>query len=162
LKQLEVTMLCEQARQILADYMGDELGRDQRAIFEQHLAECESCSAEVASLQDAIRSLRTLQPAPATGMPLGNPAGRRSRMRAWQPLAYAATLLLGAGIGWWARPSAVQQQYGVMQEAPVVVQPGGSGRSQRELADDNFVRNALALSSAFTRGNVEDLRRAPR
>lgn len=144
-------MLCQQAREILADYLGDELSEADRGVFERHLAECEHCRAEVVSLQTAVRSLQSLRPAPSTPItPMAR--SRRGRLRPiWQPMAYAAILLIGVGIGWFARP-------GVSRNAITQAPPSWSAndatlnRPDRNITEDGFVRNALALSNAFTRG----------
>ena len=44
-------MLCDQAQEMLADILGEELGSVERRAFDEHLVECEACRAEVASLE---------------------------------------------------------------------------------------------------------------
>jgi anti-sigma-K factor RskA len=104
-------------------YALDAVDDIERARFEQHLAECEDCRAEVAELREtaallaettaveAPASLRTsvlagisqVRPLPPEVTPTTTPIGIRSRQsarrRGWMPFLVAAALALVVGIG---------------------------------------------------------------
>lgn len=92
-------MNCNEIEQHLADYLGGELAPSAVETFDAHLKVCDTCRREVESLGGTLDALHRL-PAPPVEMPIHAP-WRASRP---QPLAYAATLLIGLGVGWWIRP----------------------------------------------------------
>ena len=151
-------MNCEQIRELLPDYLGQELDPAGRETVERHLAACETCRSETESLLGALRALRQLEPPPAMPATGSGPVRQTSvlRLRRFllQPLAYAATLLIGVGIGWLARPAPQTSALGrteAVQPLVIALAPG-SGVSSQDLTP--FVRNALTLSAAFTRSRV--------
>jgi anti-sigma factor RsiW len=94
-------------------YALDALNDLERAEFERHLATCDSCLAEVASLRDAAGHLADASASPPppslraqilTGAqsirPLPPPAPEASTRR-WRipPMAAAAALVIGLGVG---------------------------------------------------------------
>lgn len=155
-------MNCEQAREMLADYLGDELNVPDRETFEQHLADCDPCRQEVESLAGAVQALRSLAPpgeAEVTGTGTTESAPRlaapgRTASRPLgaflRPLAYAAVLAIGVGIGWTAKPAppAVDPP-----EQPARQSPASRSIEERIRSGDlnPYARNALALSTAFNR-----------
>ena len=141
---------------MLADYLGDELTPGDRRAFEEHLAASAADQAEAESLQAALGSLRQLPPPPvATGSGPASPGeGHRPRPPAivryvYRPLAYAALLAIGIGIGWLAKPAGVSEAPGAGPQPPVeaIIR---SPRLHFDKVPSRFVRNALALSTAFT------------
>lgn len=148
-------MNCDRIHQMLADYLGNELDTADCEAFEQHLAGCHNCRAEAESLQAAVRALRqltpppsaaTLQPPPAVGTPV-----LRLQRYLFRPLAYAATLLIGVGIGWSARPAPPAHV-----PAPELASrpPAATASIEEQVVTGKlspFVRNAIALSTAFSR-----------
>jgi anti-sigma factor RsiW len=140
---------------MLADYLGDELGAGDRETFEAHLAVCENCRVEVEALQAALNALRELGPAPAVApspaaghLPIVRLGLRRLVLR---PLAYAATLLIGVGLGWMARPSLEAQ---VPHRPPMAEPRAALVPIEQQIRADSLppvVRNAIALSTAFSR-----------
>ena len=93
-------MQCNEMQDLLADYLGGGLDPPRREACEAHLKECPACRGEVASLTDTLNVLRRLE-APSA-------APRRSRWRRialFHPLGYAATLLIGLGLGWSLKPA---------------------------------------------------------
>jgi len=153
-------MNCDDARTLLADYLGLELSAEDQAALEEHLAGCPGCAAEIEPFRQVQVALRRLPvPPPA----LVRSAARELRQpllpgwRLWwrlpRVLAYAATLLIGAGIGWYARA-------GALPTARPGSPPAARSVGPVETADDlppsperlpeRLTRNALALSSAFT------------
>ena len=148
-------MNCDRTHQMLADYLGDELDAADREAFEQHLAGCHNCRAEAESLQAAVRALRQLPPPPSAAAPQPPPAVQTAVLRLQhhrlRPLAYAATLLIGVGIGWFARPvpPAHTPAPGPVSEPPLAVASSEQQVLTGKLSP--FVRNAIALSTAFSR-----------
>ena len=148
-------MNCKQIDELLADYLGNELHADQRLAVESHLADCPTCRAEVASLSDTLAVLARLEAPVATA-----PAAQRS-LRRFQPLAYAATLLIGLGLGWWIKLTERSRDIGQVSESPVMLastqaglhpawieaafDPGPAGTNEKP-----FARNALRFARAFT------------
>jgi anti-sigma-K factor RskA len=109
-------------------YAVDAVSDDERAAFEAHLAECDECRAEVASLREAaaglaplsdtapppqlrdavlqgISGVRPLPPAETNVVPL---ASRRRRTVAWVAAAAAAVALIVGGIAWNASRTGTQ------------------------------------------------------
>jgi anti-sigma factor RsiW len=63
-------MNCKTLIEFLADYLSGELPADQRAVFEEHLAECEWCVDYLRTYQEAVqmgRAALTAPYAPAAG-----------------------------------------------------------------------------------------------
>ncbi len=136
-------MNCEQIQEHLADYLGNELDSEKRATFQTHLAMCEKCGPEVASLTNTIDVLQRLDsPRLDTGV------SPRSRGGKWRVSSYAAVLLLGLGLGWWIKPAESRPlPFGVHRswiEAAVASSGGSTG--------DPFARNAVRLVRALSGG----------
>ena len=148
-------MNCERTRDMLADYLGDELTPTERQAFDSHLSACEHCRSEVDSLQAAVRALRQLDPPPtplaAPQQAIPGPRASRWRGGGFQPLAYAAMLLIGVGIGWIARPTPENPPDGgtAGPEPSAVVDTIEQQFRPNRL--NPLVRNAIALSTAFSR-----------
>ena len=147
-------MNCNQVQDMLADYLGEELATADRRTLEDHLAECERCAAQVESLQAAIRALRQLGPPPAHAVPHPPPAARTPVLRLqrylFRPFAYAAMLMIGVGIGWSARPAPPAP---TLAPTPGAKSPLVAPAIEEQVRPDNlspFVRNAYALSRAFS------------
>lgn len=85
-----------------------ELSPEERAEAERHLAGCADCRRLYQEVRDlageADRLVATVEPAvrPAPALQPSAPRPRRAWER-WRPLAWAATLVLAAGLGWYAR-----------------------------------------------------------
>jgi anti-sigma factor RsiW len=63
-------MNCKTLIEFLADYLSGELPADQRAVFEEHLAECEWCVDYLRTYEEAVqmgRAVLTTPDAPAAG-----------------------------------------------------------------------------------------------
>lgn len=97
-------MNCKEIELLLADAVGDELRDADRAAFDTHLAECESCRREYETLRGAMHAMRGVStPARVSvrreGDRLviseGRPAADTQRM--WRPATvfrYAASVLI--------------------------------------------------------------------
>lgn len=102
-------MTCECLHQLLPDYLGDELDPAEQDQVREHIASCEPCHTEVATLTATLASLRNLKvparavSAPVAGTPVGWPRLKAVGARFSRPLAYAAMLMVGVGLGWVAR-----------------------------------------------------------
>lgn len=48
-------LTCRELAEFLADYLARELGPDERAIFERHLADCPDCAAYLRSYAATVR-----------------------------------------------------------------------------------------------------------
>ena len=82
-------MLCTEHETPIDDYLDDELGQEERAWFEEHLATCPSCQQELASARSLFASLEGLQP-------VQEPAGFKKGVLAGLPRR--TPLPLGRGI----------------------------------------------------------------
>ncbi len=152
-------MNCDRAWELLVDYLGEELEPADRRAFEEHLAQCDQCRIEAESLQDALQALRQLPPLSPAGLEADGrfpgPEPRTARplhRQLGRPLALAATLLIGIGIGWFARlpDTAPLPDSGQIRQT----QPGwprDQRISEHDLIPSPFMRNALAFSTAFSR-----------
>ncbi len=99
-------MNCDDIENLLADYLGDELGLPQRAPFDSHLESCKRCREEVDDLQ---RMQTELQELPGVSMEYAaeQTLCLEVRRRSGWParilragLRYAAMLAIGVGVGW--------------------------------------------------------------
>src|SRR5205823_14561646 len=102
--------------ELSALYALDVLDADERARFEEHLADCERCSAELASLRDTAAGLafvqgrpppaelreRILQAARAEPSNVVSLAGRRSLATSVAAVFAVAATAAAVGIGIWA------------------------------------------------------------
>ena len=111
-------------------YAIDALDDLERAQFEQHLADCADCRAEVASLQEAgaligettavtpppqlrdrvLASIDTVRPLPPVVTHIGSRAGHRRRRFQGLVAAAAAVTVLGAGAAVWQPWNDTSQQ----------------------------------------------------
>ncbi len=153
-------MNCERISEHLADYIGCELDPQQRLAFDAHLQQCETCRAETQSLEETIATLHRLE------TPLAPTAGTSPpplRLGALQPLAYAAVLFIGLGIGWWIKPSDATTAASVdrpaireVQERPSRVHHGwldaAVARGSEDRKASPFARNAVRLVRAISGG----------
>ena len=107
-------MNCNNIKNLLADYLGDELESTQRVEFELHVSTCASCRVEVTGLQQVQSALTD---APDISIEQADQHSRCleiRRRRAWPMrtmfagLRYAAMLALGVGLGWQLKPAAEQ------------------------------------------------------
>lgn len=48
-------MTCRDLVEFLTDYLSGELSAEQRAVFEDHLTECDACVAYLKSYQETVR-----------------------------------------------------------------------------------------------------------
>ncbi len=105
-------MNCNDIKNLLADYLGDELEATQRNQFESHLSTCAPCRAEVAGLRQVKSELTD---APDISIEQADQRSRCleiRRRRAWPTrtvfagLRYAAMLAFGLGLGWQMKPAA--------------------------------------------------------
>ena len=54
-------MTCRELVGQVTDYLAHQLGREERARFELHLASCRSCGAHVAQMRQTLRVLEALR-----------------------------------------------------------------------------------------------------
>ena len=98
-------MNCTRVEQLTADYLGEELESGERARFDAHLADCDTCRARIAELTDTLAELNRLATVPLP-MALEKTRGlcvvrRRSPVRrfVFSSLKVAAVLALGVLLG---------------------------------------------------------------
>jgi len=150
-------------------YAVDALDDLERARFEDHLAACAECQAEVASLQDAAASISTMTAAAPsadlrariladikTVRPLPPVVARLEarRPRRWATLAAAAAVLgvLGGGVTVWQQqqsssqaPSAVDQ-IRAAADVTAVTQDLGKGATATLYRSESLGKAALVTS----------------
>lgn len=98
-------MTCHEIEEHLADYLGGELGAEDRSRFEAHLAACPACRREAESLGGTLEALRNLPSVNSAEAERRvsvlevrrRPAGVRGMV--WRVLPYAACLAVGVGAG---------------------------------------------------------------
>ncbi|MBI3272442.1 MAG: zf-HC2 domain-containing protein [Planctomycetes bacterium] len=98
-------MKCEELADRLADYLGGELGGDDRRLVEAHLESCPACRGEVESLGRTVTRLRAV-PTVSAEQAAERTAELEVRRRTRGPrrvlsfaLRYAAVLLVGFVVG---------------------------------------------------------------
>lgn len=102
-------MNCNEVEHLLADYLGDELNTPQRTALDAHVRSCPACGNEVATLRESLAMVRSLDVGVTVLSPTKPERRQTTVIRLWRRglargLAYAATLLVGFGVGWSARP----------------------------------------------------------
>ncbi len=159
-------MNCKNIKNLLADYLGDELESAQRIQFESHLSTCAPCRAEVAGLRQVQSELTD---APDISIELADQRSRCleiRRRRAWPMrtvfagLRYAAMLAFGLGLGWQLKPAA-EQPYAEDTHtnippdhivATTAVHPAWIEAAAKSSAgQSSFARSLAALSTARTK-----------
>ncbi len=156
-------MNCNNIKNLLADYLGDELESAERTQFESHLSTCASCRAEVAELRE-VQSV--LQDAPDISIEQADQRSRCLEIRrrpAWPMrtvfagLRYAAMLAFGVSLGWQLKPAAEQpiaadprmDTLPVQTVATTDVHPAWIEAAARiNAGQSSFARSLAALSTA--------------
>ena len=156
-------MNCNDIKNLLADYLGDELEAMQRTQFESHLSTCASCRVEVAGLRQVQSELTD---APDISIEQADQRSRCleiRRRRAWPMrtvfvgLRYAAMLAFGLGLGWQLKPAAEPLPGGgsgtdippVQTAATTVVHPAWiEAATKINAGQSSFARSLAALSTA--------------
>jgi anti-sigma factor RsiW len=161
-------MNCREVKELLADYLGDELGPAQRHGIREHLAACALCREDIAGLSGVLTELKQVpdvsaDQAVALTRGLGGGRAESARPGRWRLAAvrYAAVLMLGIGLGFllrshWAggtgpRPAALQSGAG----SAVLASLAGGGRhpcwlnAARELPADGSGGGSLAWQLAL-------------
>ena len=151
-------MNCNDIKNLLADYLGDELESAVRVQFESHVSTCARCRAEVAGLRQVQSQL---QDAPDMSI---EQADRRSRcleirrrptcpMRTmFAGLRYAAMLAFGIGLGWQLKPVAGDPRTDIQSVQTVAasnVHPAWiEAAAKMNAGQSSFARSLAALSTA--------------
>lgn len=143
-------MECKDVQEMLADYLGDELDSSCRNAFDNHLAICLQCRREVESLQRTLRSLEQLAgPAERNSWDASLSRSKTPRRYVLRLLTYAATLVIGVGIGWFGSPK-LSGSNKVFVPFPHKTEHDIMSRNLERQLPDQFVRNAIALSAALS------------
>jgi len=156
-------MNCNDIKDLLADFLGDELESAERTRFESHLSTCASCRTEVAGLRQVQSALTD---APDISIEQADRQSRCLEIRrrtAWPMrtvfagLRYAAMLAFGLGLGWQLKPAAEQpiasdpgtDSLPVQTAATNDVHPAWIEAATRSNAgQSSFARSLAALSTA--------------
>ena len=157
-------MNCNDIKDLLAEYLGDELESAERTQFESHLSTCGPCRSQVAGLRQVQSEL---QDAPDISIEQADQRSRCleiRRRRAWPirtvfaGLRYAAMLAFGVGLGWQLKPAAEQTIAGdprtdippVQTVAMTGVHPAWIEAAARmNTGQSSFARSLAALSTAW-------------
>ena len=156
-------MNCNDIKDLLADYLGDELESVEQTQFQSHLSTCASCRTDVTGLRQVQSQLTD---APDISI---EQADRQSRCleirrrRAWPMrtvfvgLRYAAMLAFGLGLGWQLNPASEQPVAGdprtdlppVRAVATTGVHPAWiEAAAKLNAGQSSFARSLAALSTA--------------
>ncbi len=152
-------MNCNDIKNLLADYLGDELESAKRTQFESHVSTCAQCQAEVAALQQVQSALAD---APDISIELADQRTRCLEIRrrhAWPMrtvfagLRYAAMLAFGLGLGWQLKPDAEQSRTDDIPPVQTVATTGIhpawiEAAAKSNTAQSSFARSLAALSTA--------------
>lgn len=152
-------MECKHVQEMLADYLGEELNSSCRVAFESHLATCPQCQREVESLQTTLGCLEQLAGPPAMMADSSDtsPSGRQRRIPALRryalrSLAYAATLAIGVGIGWFAKPP-ISDSGKTLEPPSLKIVYSFVPEIPKDHVPNQLIRNAMAFSSAFSQAS---------
>ncbi|HET7249292.1 MAG TPA: anti-sigma factor, partial [Gemmatimonadales bacterium] len=114
-------------------YLDGELTPVERERVDTHLKGCPACQARLAEeraiIERSSRLLGMASPPERAIPPLGQLRQPRLTWRLRRPLAWAATLILAVGLGWYARgkfPGGVAQQRGAESDQNVAARPAAS------------------------------------
>ncbi len=151
-------MNCNDIKNLLADFLGDELESSARTQFESHLSTCASCRAEVAGLRQVQSALTD---APDISIEQADQRSRCLEIRrrpAWPMrtvfagLRYAAMLAFGLGLGWQLKPAAQQSVAGDPRTDILPIQtvatPGVHPAWIEAAANSNTLHSSFARSLA--------------
>ncbi len=156
-------MNCNDIKNLLADYLGDELESAERTQFESHVSTCAPCRAEVAGLRQVQSALTD---APDISLELADQRSRCLEIRrrsAWPMrtvlvgLRYAAMLAFGVGLGWQLKPATEQSIAGdprtdilpIQATATTDVHPAWiEAAAKMNVGQSSFARSLAALSTA--------------
>ena len=117
-------MNCAQIEDVTADYLGNELGSEQREKFEVHLQSCDACRARIDEFQETLEELNRL-----AAVPLPTGAEKTSQLRTVRrraptrrmliaSLKAAAAVAFGVVIG---RASVTDGRFSTTRERPAAV-----------------------------------------
>ncbi len=145
----------DQAKDLLADYLGGELDDVRRREFEAHLAGDPDLAAEVDGLRRALAAMRALDASAATPT-LTNTSPRTKLPRALTLLRYAAIIVFAFGAGYLTRHLAKghldQVRSGVVQ--PRAQEPAENWETRvavayaRQAGRSGLARSLVALAQA--------------
>lgn len=137
-----------------------ELAREQRQLAEQHLADCGECRRLYEEIHafagEADQLVARVQPAVAPRHAMPRPGGRPAWER-FRPLAWAATLVLAAGLGWSAsvrrfapsqspsteQPTATVPSLSSIPEEKVLTEPAAGARERADAPQDEAARRQV-------------------
>jgi len=74
-------MVCQQAVELMTDYLEDALPAHDRARLEAHLAECPDCTEYLAQIHDVIAAAGRIEP---EDLPTGTVDGLVALYRTWR------------------------------------------------------------------------------
>ena len=140
-------MNCRQVQESLSAYLDGELPAPQHELVTRHLAGCETCRREYQVWQQLWKALvaePVSAPADLTARVLARLPGRRPSW--WQPMALAASLVIGIFLGGQLGLAVYQTTLALPTEA------GQAGWEGLE-ATPTYSLNALLASTDFENGN---------
>lgn len=160
-------MNCQQANELLIEYLDGRLDADRRAQVESHLATCVACRERVAEFRALSALLEEWQPegpSPAFDTRLAEriESSTASWRPAWLQPAYlavvAAVVLIVVGLMLWSRPGIEQRSAVAVKTTPAAPQANVQAREpQSELSQEERIQlleNLAVLENAQT---LEDL-----
>ena len=155
-------MNCDDIKNLLADYLGNELESAERVQFESHVSTCTLCRAEV----DGLRQVQSaLSDAPDISIELADERSRSLEIRrrpAWPTrtvfagMRYAAMLAFGVGLGWQLKPAAEEPLAGDPgTDAPIKIVANDDvhpawieAGAKSSAGQSSFARSLAALSTS--------------
>lgn len=99
-KEIHNAMQCKDTKELLDDYMADELQQQQRIVVESHLSVCEHCRQQLQQKQWLLSQLQTL-PAPKPSRQLANRIVKQRRQKQaqkWRWFSAGVGSALAAGL----------------------------------------------------------------
>ncbi len=160
-------MNCNDIKDLLADYLGDELESAERMQFESHLTTCAPCRAEVAGLRQVQSEL---QDTPDISIEQADQRSRClevRRRRAWPMrtalvgLRYAAMLAFGVGLGWQLNPASEQPVAGDPRTDIPPVQTAAASNVHpawiEAATNSNAVHTAPPMNATITLARMRNL-----
>ncbi len=156
--------ICREYKRLIAAYVDDTAGPEERARLEEHLAECEACgrvTRELVRTRRLVAGLPALQPSPSLMSTLSarlreRPVGWLERLwwtfrpADWRlPAATATALVLSIAVGLATLHGPISPPEQPQQQSMVAQTYSAPAETLTELPADEYVRSCVLIHEGF-------------